>query len=96
MLKLNPFSPLILPCKFSILISIQFLKKLVEREFDRRSKHFPLDDHFMNILITFSFNLCIDYYQGKILLVTHGPKGLRRGENNILQSYSTKFVPYAN
>ena len=77
MLKLNPSSPLILPCKFSRLISIQFLKKLVEREFDGRSRHFPLDDHFMNSY-HFPFNLCIDYLiiREKFMWVTHGPKGL--------------------
>ena len=46
MLKLNLFSPLqISPCKFSRLISIQFLKKI---SWERIWEHFPLDDHSMN------------------------------------------------
>ena len=42
------------------------------RKFDERSKHFPLDDHYINSYHIF-FRLII---RKKLMLVTSGPKGL--------------------
>ena len=56
--------------KFSKLMSINFLKRLV-REFEKRSEHFPLGDHFVNSHNHFPW-LCIDFVGRKLMLVNFG------------------------
>ena len=56
--------------KFSKLMSINFLKRLV-RKFDKRSEHFPLGDHFSNSHNHFPW-LCIDFVGRKLMLVNFG------------------------
>ena len=83
--ELNPLSP-IYTYKFSKLISTYFLKQLKNelREFDKRSKHFLLDDHFINSLNLISWQ-CMDIVRRKLKLFYGGnsPDNCRHHSHNI-------------